>query len=479
MSTARRISKNISLLFIAQIITYLIGFFITMYIARYLGAEGFGILSLALSITAILGITADLGLGTYIVREISKNKLLTDKYVSNTALMKVFLSFITFFLIFVLLNLSGYNETIKTVVYIITISVVINAFGSVLTSVFQANERMEYLSVSSILNSSLMLTGTLIGIYFGLDILYFAAIYVIANSINLIYIIVIYLWKYSFPKIDIDFSFWKPTIKEAWPFGITGLSGTIYTYIDSILLSFYSSSEVVGWYSAAYRLMIITLFIPTAVNTAIFPVMSRFHVSAKDSLQLMYEKYFKYMLILGIPIGFGTTILSDKIILLIYGQNYSESIIALQILIWTMVLTFAGASFVQLLQSINKQLLITKISIICVIFNIMLNLVLIPKFSYIGASIATVFTEIILIGYIFFVSFRLGYEIPSRIIIKDISKVAFASIIMSIFLLLLKELNLFILIITGTIVYFITLYLVKCIDDTDIEIVREILKLNK
>lgn len=479
MSTVRKIAKNTTVLFISQIITYVLGFFITMYTARYLGAGEFGILSLALSLTAIFGICADLGLGTYIVREIAKDKSLKEKYVSNTALMKVFLSILTFSLIFIVVNLIGYNDIIKIVAYIITLSAVINAFGTVFSSVFQANEKMEYISIGAILNSSLMFSGTIIGIYYGYDIFYFAMIYVIANSVNLIYILLMYIKTFSFPKIGIDFSLWKPTIKDAWPFGITNLSTTLYTYIDTILLSIFVSTEVVGWYSAAYRLMLIMLFVPNALNTAIFPVMSRFYVSSKDSLRLMYEKYFKYMLIIGIPIGFGTTILAEKIILLIFGSGYSQSIIALQILIWTMTFTFAGAAFVQLLQSINRQLLITKISIVSVIFNIVINLVLIPKFSYIGASIATVLTEILLVVYIFFISYKFDYGIPYKIIIKDLAKVLFAAVIMSMFLWYFNYLNLILLIIIGSLIYFIILYLIKSVDETDILIIKEILNINK
>ena len=264
------------------------------------------------------------------------------------------------------------------------------------------------------------------------------------------------------------------TIKEALPFGLTGISGMIQTYIDSVMLSLIQGNEVVGWYNAAYRLILVFLFIPTVVNMAVFPVMSRFFLSSRDSLELIYEKYFKYMILLGVPLGFGTTILADKIILLIFGEGYSQSIIALQILIWTIVLTFAGAAFVQLLQSVNKQLLITKISGICVVFNIVLNLILIPKFSYIGASISTLITELVLVGGIFIVSYRIGYKIHFNKIKEIILKVIFASVIMSIFIWYLKNLNLFILAGLGILVYLTILYLIKGIDEEDMDIFKQI-----
>ena len=478
MSTIQKIAKNTSVMFIAQIMTYGLGFFITMYTAQYLGAEGFGILSLALSITAIFGIIGDMGLGTLMVREIARDKTTSNKYISNIALIKVILSLLMFTLIALTVNIIGYNKLVSTVIYLITISVVINAFGGVLTAIFQASERMEYLSGSTILNSVFMFLGTMIGIYYKLNVLFFASLYIIANSLVLIYIIIVYIKKFDLPKIEIDTKFWKPTIKEAWPFGITSLSGMLYTYIDSIMLSIMQGNEVVGWYSAAYRLMLITLFIPNAINTAVFPVMSRLYNSSRDSLTLMYEKYFKYMLIIGIPMGFGTTLLSDKIILLIFGQGYTQSIPALQILIWTMVFTFTGAAFVQLLQSINKQLIITKISMLCVVINVILNLILIPKFSFIGASFATLITEIVLVGYVLLISYKLGYGISYKIVLKNLSKVLVATVVMSIFIWYLRSLSLFLLIFIGILIYFISLYLVKGIDEDDIFLIKEILNKN-
>lgn len=474
MSTVHRLVKNTSVIFISQILSYVLGFFITMYTARYLGAEGYGILSLALSITGIFGILADLGLNTLMVREVARNKELADTYISNTFLMKMVLSILTFGLMFSVVNIIGYSSTVSTVIYLITFSVILNAFTGVLNAVFQANEKMEYVSVSTILSSAAMLVGTAVGIYYHYDVIYFAMLYIISYGLVFIYISIMYLWKFSLPKIHIDMSFWKPTIKEAWPFGITSLSGTLYTYIDSIMLSIIQGNTVVGWYGAAYRLMLITLFIPNTVNTAIFPVMSRFYTSSRDSLNLMYERYFKYMLIIGIPMGFGTTILADKIIMLIFGSGYSQSVLALQILIWTMVFTFAGASFVQLLQSVNRQIVITKISIICVLINILLNLVLIPRYSYIGASFATLLTEVVLVAYIISTSYKLGYGIPKKTVLKDFFKVLGATLIMSMFLIFFKDLNLFILIILAMIVYFISLYLLKGVDNVDMALIKEL-----
>ena len=478
MSKLKIIVKNAVLILISQILLLLMGFFTLVFMARYLGVSSFGILSLALSISGIFAIIVDMGLGTLMIREISRNKSIADKYIPNVILMKVILSVFTFGLVALLVYIIKYPVIVDVVIYILTISVIINAFTVIFTSIFQANQKMEYISISTIINSASLLLGTLIGIFYHLNIIYFAFIYIkvkfqiqssllpliislseeLSNILVFTFIILAYKSKYKFSQIKIDWSFWKPTIKEAWPFGITSLSGLLYTYIDSIMLSILKGTVAVGLYSAAYRLMLMVIIIPITMNTVIFPVMSKHFRSSNFTIKRINERYFKYMIIIGIPLGFGTTLLANKIILLIYGIVYTQSIIALQILIWTMVFTFIGASFVQVLQSINEQLIITKISGICVVINIILNLILIPKFSYIGASIATVITEIILVGYTISITYKLGYGINNISVKNDLAKVIGASFIMSLFILYFTSLNLFLIIIIAIILYLLVLY---------------------
>lgn len=76
MNTIQRIAKHTGVLLVSQIASYILGFFFVMYTARYLGAEGFGILSFALAFTGIFGVFADLGLRQLTVREVARDKTL-------------------------------------------------------------------------------------------------------------------------------------------------------------------------------------------------------------------------------------------------------------------------------------------------------------------------------------------------------------------------------------------------------------------
>ena len=112
---------------------------------------------------------------------------------------------------------------------------------------------------------------------------------------------------------------------------------------------------VVGWYNAAYQLVIGLKPIPRLFMNALFPLMSSYFASSNESFKVAYEKSFKYLLILGLPLAVGITLLADRFILLFYGQQFYPSIIALQILAWDILLVFLYTCLGTILVTSDKQ----------------------------------------------------------------------------------------------------------------------------
>ena len=478
MDTVNKIAKNTSILFSATLISYLFGFFTTLYAARYLGAEEFGVISLALALTGIYIIFTDLGLNTLIVREISRDKTLVDSYVTNITLIKLMLVVITFGLLILTIKILGYSQQVTYVVILITFSMIFTSFSGLFNSIFQAYEKMEYQSIGTILNAALILLGVLIAIYYNLSVITFAFVYVIASFIVLIYSFMVYSWKFALPKIIIDLSFWKPTIKEALPYGITGIFATVYLWIDSIILSVMVGNEVVGWYNAAYRLVFIFLSLYAVYMISIFPVMSGFYKSSKKSIKIVYERSFKYLLIVSFPLAVFITLMANKIILFIYGTGYIPSIITLQILIWTIVFMFINNLSYYLLGSINKPLIGVKIFAFGAILNIILNLLLIPKFSYIGSAYATVITEISMLPIFLHILLKTEYA-EIKPLTNDLPRILLSNIVLTVVIIYLTYLNIFLIILIGVSVYIVMILITQTLDSEDIFLIKSLLKRNR
>jgi len=483
MNTIQRIAKNTGMLFVAQVGGHVLSFLYMMYTVRYLGPANFGILAFALAFTGIFGVLTDFGLSPLTVREVARGKSLTSKYLANISGMKIILATITFGLIALTINLLNYPRQTIEVVYLIALSIILGAFTQMFNSVFQAHEKMEYQSLGQILNSTLMLGGVIFAMKWNFSVVGFALLYFLIGVVILAYSIGILRIKFSEVflewlqrKIEINWSFWKTTIKEALPFGLALTFVMIFYWISSVMLSLMKGDTVVGWYNAAYRMVLILLFIPHSFIAAIYPVMSKFYVTSRDSLTLSFEKSFRYLIILGIPIGIGTTLLAKRLILLIFGTEYMNSISALQILVWSSVLIFMTIPFGNLLNCLNKQAVVTKITGICVLVNVVSNLILIPKYSLIGASIATVLTEFASLMLCLIYGLKIGYPILNKEVAIIVSKILIASIMMGFFVISFTHLALFVLLPLAGLLYFAGLYLIRVIDKKDIDLVRRIVQ---
>jgi len=473
MSTVKTVAKNTFVLMAAQTINRVMSFILIMYVARFLGDIGLGKYSFALAFSELFVILSDLGLSTLSTREVARNKHIAGKYLGNGATIKFILSILAYGLIFITIGLMDYPHDTTIVVYIIGLSVILNSLAQFLQSIFRAFEKMEYEAISIFIQKIVITGGGISILILGYGLIELVLVVLFGSIINLLFSLFVMVTKFAKPEFQTDWGFWKSAIKKALPFGLAIICSTIYFQIDTVMLSIMKGDAVVGWYNAAYKLIFALMFIPTALVNSIFPVLSRFYVSSKDSLRRAYDKSFKYLFIIGFPLAMGTTILAGRIILLIYGKGFVHSVIALQILIWAALLMFLTYLLGNTLGAIDKQPLVLKVATVNAGVNILLNLLLIPRFSYIGASIATVATEAIGFALLFYFTSKYIYKLPlHNYVIRPIM----ASLAMSTLLFYPKGTSLLLLIPAAILLYFGVLYLLKAFSKEDVDLIKRVLK---
>ena len=274
--------------------------------------------------------------------------------------------------------------------------------------------------------------------------------------------------------MEIDLNLWKFLIIEAIPLTLSSVFLLVAFKVDTVLLQMINGNEAVGFYNAAFSLMTALSFLPSVYVVAIFPLLSQLNVSSKEMLKISYEKSFKYLLIIGLPIAVGTTLIAGPIILLIYKSAFTPSIIALQILIWSIPIIFLNYIIGTAINSINKQRQMVKSTFIVMTMNIVLNLLLLPKYGYIAASFITVLTELASFIFWFHIMKVNGYDIPLH---KISVKPVIASLFMGLFIALMNifTINLFIVILTSIIVYFGVLFVLKTFSEEDIGLLKQII----
>ncbi|MCC7561633.1 MAG: flippase [Methanobrevibacter arboriphilus] len=473
MSKINEIFKNTSWLLISQIITSIFGFVWIVLLARYLGVSDFGIMNFAISFTSIMSIFIDLGINTYITRDLSRSPELSQKYIGNAIPLKIFLSILSFIATLVILLIMDYNLLSIQVVLLFAIQTIFLSMGWLFNGVFQAFSKMKYQAIGIIINSSLILSGTLLLTYFNLGLIAVALSYMVGSIITLIYLYNNIKNKIVIPKIQIDLDFWKKSIKQAIPFGITGIFTTIYFMIDTVMISFIVGNTAVGIYSSAYKIITVFTTIYTVYTYVVFPLMSKLYKDSEDLLKISYEKSIKYLIMIMLPFAIGITIYSQDIITLIYGKSYIFAGDVLKILIWNVLFIMINGASTSLLNSSNSEVAVTKINGLACLVNVVLNLFLIYYLSYIGASIATIITGVIIFILMTYIILKNKYK-PDKSLIYGIVKICVSGLILSIILLILN-LSLWIALPVAIIIYLIGIYLTKSLDSTDKAVIKEII----
>ncbi len=473
MSEIKTLFKNVSWVTTSQVIVNLCAFFWTIAIARYLGVNDYGILSFAISFTVLLGMGTDIGMSTFATREISKDRSKTHKFINNVLPFKIILSIALFIVTALILILLGYNKLTIEVALIISIETIFICMIKFIGGVFQAYENQKINSIGEMIAAILLLIFTFIVIMFDWGLIGVALSYALAYLIFLLHMIFNMNKSFGIPKFEWDFKFWKETAIKSIPFGLSIFFYTVYFSIDIVMIQMMAGDYATGLYNSAYKIVSVFAAFYVIYQYVIFPLMSKLYAENTDLLKLSFEQAFKYSLLILLPISIGVYFYSRYIINLIYSSQYALASPAMQILIWTVVFLFINGVATSLLNSIGKEVSVTKIYLVAAIFNIVLNYLTIPVWSYIGASVTTVLSEILILVLMMYSISKTEYK-PDLSLLKTIFKLVICGIILAIVLYLINV-SLWLAIPIGLVVYVLALIITRTIDDTDKYIINELL----
>jgi len=469
LSTVQRVAKNTGIIISGELIFRLVSLVVIIYLARYLGTAGFGKYNFVFAYLAFFNIITDLGLQTILVREMAREPTRASKLIGNAYIIRWILTVLAVASSIIVITLMSYPADTTTYIYIASLIVLFISFSDFYRTIFEAHLRMEYNMVAKLafkgVSAALILfiifmKGTLLHIMIALV---FSEM--VKTSLN-------YLFSRKFvkPQFEIDFGLWRYLFKEALPLALSSVIWVIYYRIDVVMLSVMMGDADVGLYSAAYKLCDPLSLIPGALTMSLFPVMSASFKTSRRKLEQSYRLSFKYLFIITLPIAIVVSLLSDKIIMMIYDAEFAGSAIALKILIWGLVFASGNAIFGNLLTAIGKQKLGTYITALCAFGNITLNLILIPRMSYTGASIASVVTV--------FLAFIMSFYFVSRnfraVPLHRISAKPFISgLIMGVFIYFF-DINMFLLILCATVVYSLSLLFLETFTEEDVEVFEKL-----
>lgn len=481
---SKSVSRNFSVMFGAQIITWISGFVLLYFLPRYLGAEDFGRLYLALSILMIIGLLIDFG-GNYLIpKEVARSKQNGKNILSSYLILRVLLWILSLGIVILLARILGYSNQVYFLILVLAISKLWEGGVTAFHSYFQGIERMEYPSIANITERVFVAFFAVLALILGGDSLVIAIIMTVGVLLNLFVV----TW-FSKDFVKVSWKFDKKIFKlfsSGTPYFLFSVFSVIYYRVDAIMISAMTTDTVTGWYGGAFRFFDIVMVLPMIYMAAIFPVFSRLWDDKNGMLEKSVSESLRLMILLGIPVSIIIYLFSSQIIDFFMGlEMYGASVIILQIFAVSIPIIYidiilGGA----ILGAADKQKSWAVAGFLAIFVNIGINYWLIPytQASFgnggIGAAIATLATELFVMGFAIALlpkSYLAGFRF------SHFYKPTIASLLMLASGLAMVAIGLhwIVAILLCCVVYTVGLFLLKTFNGSEIELIKSLASLNE
>jgi O-antigen/teichoic acid export membrane protein len=426
-------------------------FLLYLLIARYLGAFEYGQFSLGLTFFQTFQLLAIGGMKILVTREVARAKEKTDLYLVNGSAVVILLSAISFTLMVLLTRAMNYAPDTTAVILWLSLGLLPYALATVADALFEAWERMQYITYANVLVNSLKVgLGFLLlsrGYDLGPVVILLFCTHVAAMGVK---------WWFLFrhiarPRIRIDISFCKKMLKSTATFlGIDGLMAILSSF-NVILLSKLAGELQVGLLGAASQLLVPISLVFQSILIGVFPRMCQSYEPSLQGLKRISERLLELLLAMVVPVAVGLFVLADPILLLFYGdEGFSPAAGALRILVGVLVLRVFTQVLGRVLLASLQEKKTLRILAVDVLASVILGPILIGQYGLMGAALTSLLVRVVdLIQHYVPVSRMFsGIAIGS-----PIWKPAMASAVMAIYLLAGPEYNLFITIALAAAIY--------------------------
>lgn len=418
-STRLKVTQNFLYLITAQIIYKILAFLTFIFIARHLGVEVFGQMSYVLSFIAFFALITDFGINGVLIREMAgemPEKRL--KYINNVATLKFILSLVTLAGIILISLILKEKREIVVLSVIFGLAMIFDSYTIFFKSIFRVFERMKYESIAIIFEGTLkFLLIFAIMKTMPFTVLLVSKVFLLISISTFCLTLFIIKAKFVSLSLYLDLKIWKKLFIQGIPFSIFIFFYIINFRIDTIMLSKMVDNVATGLFNVATRIIEPVLIIPSTFVAAVFPAISRLSRKSEESVFLMYKTSVKaltlisalFVIILFLGAGFYVPFL--------FGEEFMKSVLGIRIMSFVLMPLFLRFFLDSFILALNKANIIFYNYIIGTLCNIILNIILIPKFNFYGACIATLFSEFVMVGfYLFWLKNNLPQAVKTRIL---------------------------------------------------------------
>jgi O-antigen/teichoic acid export membrane protein len=459
-SVLRRVAWNTAAQAVGKAAVLSIGLASVVVTTRYLGAAGYGKVALAFAFIQMLGVLADVGLLTVVVREISRDPGSTDRLVGNALVLRLALSLVTLALAALASLLLPWDENVRVAVLIAGVPFVLGLVNSAFVAVLQARLRMDRAAVSDVVGRAASFAALVVVVT--LDLGFYAVVGTAAVGAAVTLLIT---WaivrREAHPVPRAERSVWRSLLVSALPVGAALAVSEVFFRLDTLLVSAFRSYHEVGLYSLSYRIVELIAILPAIVMTSVFPLLSRYLEDSRERAARTIDAAGDLFVAVGVPIAAGGLVVAPELVRAIGGDEFAGAADALRLLLCAVALAFVSGLFGHSLIAGGRQASALRLGLVALGFNLVLNLALIPPWGIEAAAAVAVASEVLLVaGGLMLVRRELGLTPRFALLWR----VLVASGAMGGMLALVSEWPLAVLLVLGVLLYAAVLWAVGGLD---------------
>jgi O-antigen/teichoic acid export membrane protein len=374
-----------------------------MLAGRYLGVEGFGKFTFALILVTTISLISDFGLMEFAKRSVARDPGSAETYFGNIFTWKIVLSAIAIIISIVAIRILKSEPDIRMAVYILGFAAMLKSLKIVPLTFFQALERFDLSALCQWTHNLGILICGAIALYLGAGLIAFALVFTIFKLFDTAVTYVIAHKKTVCVSLKCEIPFIKKLQVAALPFGIIAIIVEVYVYADTIMLGILKNDTEVGLFTAAFKIYEGLTILPLILYQAFSPHLSRLFKQDMSEHFKLGKRVIKFSVMISIPVTVCGIALSNKIIPLLYGEQFHKASIGLMIMLLGFMFTCLNYAVHAILISIDQQKILAPLMFIGLMINVGINLILIPRYGYLGAASTTVIATmmVFILGYVY------------------------------------------------------------------------------
>lgn len=385
----RRYFKNTSWMFFGQFVAMAASFLVSVFLARYLGPQGFGLLNYVISFSVIFTFLAGMGVDSVINRAMVRDPEASGRYLGAGFLIKMLGSVACLALIFLVTLSVGMDSYTRSLIMLFALSFLFQSFF-VIAVFFQARVQSKANSLALIMYNAVSVAVKIMLIIIGADVVWFVAAYALDSAISAFFYFLMYRlngfrvssWKFEWPVI-------RSVLSDSWPLMFSSLAVAVYMKIDQVMIGSMIGDFAVGIYAAAAKLSEVWYFIPTIICASLFPAIVNAQKSDRAVFISRMKRLYSLMFWPALILAVAVSLFSSPLISVFFGAQYAASSAVLSIHSWSAIGFFLNVAVTQYLISENYNRIALFTAATSAVLNIVLNLLWIPAYGAVGAAMAT------------------------------------------------------------------------------------------